>query len=85
MPPENETPPDSEAPEGKYANYFKVGHNAFEFVMEFAQVYSEPSVERVHTRIVTSPVYAKELLEVLQKAVNEYEEAFGTIPKHESL
>ena len=25
--------------EGRYANYFKVGHNEFEFVMEFGQFY----------------------------------------------
>ncbi len=83
MPQEGKTPAASEMVEGKYANYFKVGHNAFEFVVEFAQLYSELPVEKVHTRIITSPAYAKELLEVLQQAVDGYEQAFGAIPKHE--
>jgi hypothetical protein len=84
MSPEGNTPADSEGVvEGKYANYFKVGHNAFEFIVEFAQLYSELALEKVHTRIVTSPAYAKELLKVLQEAVDAYEGVFGTIPKQE--
>ena len=27
--------------EGRYSNYFKVGHNAFEFVIDFSQFYTE--------------------------------------------
>lgn len=69
--------------EGKYANYLRVGHNAFEFIMEFAQVFAETAGEKAHTRIITSPPYAKEMLSVLQRAVAEYEGAFGTIPHHE--
>jgi hypothetical protein len=78
---EGVTPP--QVVESKYANYFKVGHNSFEFIMEFAQLYSEQSMEKVHTRIVTSPAYAKELLGVLQEAVDAYERTFGAIPKNE--
>jgi hypothetical protein len=31
--------------EGKYANYFKVGHNAFEFILDFGQLYLETQEE----------------------------------------
>lgn len=63
--------------EGRYANYFQVGHNAFEFVMDFGQLY--PGKQgHVHTRIITSPPYAKELLKILQDAVEQYERQFGT-------
>jgi hypothetical protein len=83
MPDRGVGPPKAEVPESKYANYFNVGHNAFEFVMEFAQLYSEQAGERVHTRIVTSPVYAKEFFGVLGEAVQAYERSFGPIPKKE--
>jgi hypothetical protein len=83
MPTEETRPPESGRVEGRYANYFKVGHNAFEFVLEFAQSYSDPPEEKAHTRIVTSPVYAKELLAVLQQAIAEYERAFGPIPRQD--
>jgi len=59
-----------------YANYFEVGHTAFEFVIEFGETYTSRP-DTCHTRIVTSPVYALELLEVLERAVRRYESRFG--------
>ena len=67
--------------EGKYANYFQVGHNAFEFVVDFGQMYSDGDQEQIHTRIVTGPSYAKEFLEVLEHSVEQYEEHFGPITR----
>jgi uncharacterized protein DUF3467 len=65
--------------EGKYANYFQIGHNAFEFLLDFGQLYSDGRPEHIHTRIVTSPSYAKELLKVLGESVAQYEDNFGPI------
>jgi Protein of unknown function (DUF3467) len=67
-----------DAVEGKYANYFQVGHNAFEFVIDFGQLYPDRQQQHVHTRIVTSPPYVKELLKVLKDSVQQYEKQFGT-------
>jgi hypothetical protein len=66
--------------EGRYANYFEVGHNAFEFVVDFAQLYSEGERPCFHTRIITGPAYAKSMLEMLNQAIAQYEQSFGTIP-----
>jgi len=63
----------SESIEGKYANYFQIGQNATEFVFEFGQLYSDEAIPLLHTRIVTSPSYAKELLILLETALAEYE------------
>ena len=65
--------------EGKYANYFQIGHNAFEFVVDFGQLYSDGQQEQIHTRIVTGPSYAKEFLVLLEQSVEQYEEHFGVI------
>lgn len=65
--------------EARYANYFHVGHNAFEVMLEFGQHYEGASQPRMHTRIVAAPVYAKALLGLLQTALDEYEKAFGPI------
>lgn len=65
--------------EGKYANYFQIGHNAFEFVVDFGQMYSDGEQEQIHTRIVTGPSYAKEFLELLEQSIEQYEEHFGPI------
>jgi hypothetical protein len=65
--------------EGRYANYFKVGYNAFEFVLDFGQYYIEDQEVQLHTRIVTGPSYAKALLEFLQDCIDKYELDFGII------
>jgi hypothetical protein len=66
--------------EGRYANYFKVGHNAYEFVIDFGQAYEDDArKERIHSRIITSPVYAKGLLETLRDAIEQHEANFGRI------
>ncbi len=65
--------------EGRYANYFKVGYNAFEFVIDFGQHYTEARGAQLHTRIVTGPGYAKELLHFLQDRIERYESDFGSI------
>ncbi len=65
--------------EGRYANHFQVGYNAFEFVLYFGQYYSEDEGAKLHTRIVTGPSYAKALLEFLQDCIDKYELEFGVI------
>ncbi len=65
--------------EGRYANYFKVGHNNFEFVIDFGQFYPEGGEAELHTRVITSPVYAKALLKTLLGALNRYEQVLGDI------
>ena len=68
---------------GSYANYFEVGHTAFEFVMDFGELYAGAGTGVCHTRVVTSPIYAVALLDVLQKSVAEYEAKFGVIDREE--
>ncbi|MEO8017681.1 MAG: DUF3467 domain-containing protein [Pseudomonadota bacterium] len=65
--------------EGRYANAFQVGHNAFEFVVDFSQQYAGSLEAPTHTRIVTSPHFAKALLETLRTSIAEYETEFGEI------
>ena len=66
-------------PEGRYANYFNAGHNAFEVILEFAQFYEGDSEPRVHTRIITSPAYARTFMEVLKDSLDRYESVYGKI------
>jgi hypothetical protein len=71
--------PLSQSPsKGLYANYFEVGHTAFEFVIDFGQSYAGRET-CCHTRIVTSPTYARALLQTLTEAVEEYRKRFGEV------
>ena len=69
----------SKDPEGRYANYFKAGYNAFEVILEFAQFYEGDVGPRVQARIVTSPAYARTFLEVLRDSLERYEAVYGPI------
>lgn len=79
------TPPDAGPLRGRYANHFAIGHNPFEFVLDFGQHYPEtrfpdPATARLHTRIIIVPVYARALLELLRDSVTRHEALFGPIP-----
>ena len=65
--------------EGRYANYFKIGYNAFEFVIDFGQSFSENDQAELCARIVTGPVYAKDFLETLKSSIDRYQKVFGPI------
>ncbi len=77
---ESKTP---ERPHGYYANYLKVGQNAFEFLFIFGHHFLEDGLVNQealsHTRIATTPVYAKAFLKVLEESVNDHERSFGAI------
>ncbi|UCF90313.1 MAG: DUF3467 domain-containing protein [Desulfobacterales bacterium] len=65
--------------EGRYANYFAVGYNEYEFVIDFGQSYSANDQPELYTRIVTGPVYAKALLKTLQDSIETFETTYGSI------
>ena len=65
--------------EGKYANYFEVGHNPFEFYVDFGQYDPNSEKAKMHTRIVTSPAYAKILGQTLCGSVDNFESEHGLI------
>lgn len=68
--------------EGRYANYFEVGHNAFEFILDFGQLYSDGEEPQLHARIVTSPAYVKAFLETLRTSIDQFECTYGMISKN---
>jgi hypothetical protein len=51
----------------RYANYFQVGHNAYEFLLEFGQQDAD-----IHTRIYISPQHAQMLSDLLLDALREH-------------
>lgn len=65
--------------EGRYANYFKVGHNAYEFVIDFGQYHAENDQAELYTRIIANPAYARELLRLLSDSMAQYEKEFGRV------
>ena len=71
--------------EGRYANYIRVGYNAFEFLFDFGQHYFENEQAMIFTRVIITPNYAKDLLDILQCAIEGYEGNHGKIEVENKL
>jgi hypothetical protein len=67
-------------PESRYANYFRVGNNNFEFVIDFGEFRSGDAEPVWHWRAVVPPVFAKQLLLVLSSRIHNFERDYEPIP-----
>jgi len=60
-------PPErSSRQEARYANFFQIGHNAAEFLLEFGQR------KAIHTRIYLSPHHAQILSDLLLETLEQH-------------
>jgi hypothetical protein len=66
-------------PMAVYANYFELGHNAFEFLIDFGQFQPESGMVNMHSRMVAGPVHAKLLTKLLSEAIARFESEHGEI------
>jgi hypothetical protein len=69
------TPDGEESLEGRYTNYFQIGFNAYEFVLDFGLLYP-PDAGRFHTRIVTNSGVARDLSESLERSLRDHEREY---------
>jgi uncharacterized protein DUF3467 len=72
------TTPSAGKEQGRYANFFQIGHNAFEFLIEFGQ-----QDGGIHTRIYVSPQHARILSDLLVKTLRQHEGIFGSLTRPE--
>ena len=70
---------DDSVANGVYVNFANIIHNPAEFVLDFGRVVPGRSDVRVLSRVLTTPVHAKQLLNALAQNVALYEKTFGTI------
>ena len=68
-----------DAQEARPANYLEVGFNLAEFILVFGQAYEGQGDAFLHTRLVTSPIYAKQFSDLLARSLAEYEMEYGRI------
>ena len=64
---------------GVYANFVNIIHNPAEFVFDFARVVPGRTDVRILSRVLTTPVHAKQLLNALAQNIAVYEKSFGPI------
>ncbi len=68
-------PADRHVKEGRYANFFQIGHNASEFLIEFGQQEAGESV--FHTRIYVCAEQAWVLADLMTSTLEQHERMFG--------
>jgi hypothetical protein len=71
-------------PLARYANYFELGHNRYEFLIDFGQYRPESEDVVLHTRIALGPTYAKLLTGFLTTAMTRHEAEHGPVPDPEN-
>jgi len=70
---------DNETAEGIYSNIASIMFNRSEFYVDFGRLVPGRQEVRVHARIITSPLHAKELARVLAQNIEQFEKKFGPI------
>ena len=70
---------DDSVANGVYVNFANIIHNPAEFVMDFGRIVPGRADVRVLSRVMTSPVHAKQFLNALAQNVSLYEKNFGVI------
>lgn len=70
---------DDSVANGVYVNFANIIHNPAEFVLDFGRVVPGRTDVRVLSRVLTSPIHAKQLLNALTQNVAQYEKTFGPI------
>jgi hypothetical protein len=66
---------------GHYVNFANILHNPTEFVIDFGRIVPGRPDVKILTRVLTSPVHAKQLLHALAQNIGIYERQFGAIPE----
>ena len=64
---------------GTYANFASIVHNFAEFIIDFGRIVPGREDVQVVSRVVMTPVHAKQLLRALGENVAIYERNFGEI------
>ncbi len=64
---------------GTYANFASIVHNFAEFLIDFGRIVPGRDEVQVVSRVVMTPVHAKQLLRALTENVAIYERNFGAI------
>ncbi|MBQ9254397.1 MAG: DUF3467 domain-containing protein [Bacteroidales bacterium] len=68
-----------EIAQGIYSNFQIVQHSPSEFIVDFIQVMPAAPKAQVRSRIILSPMHAKNLLKALSENIQRYEENLGQI------
>ncbi len=65
--------------EGVYVNFGSVAHNRSEFILDLGRIVPGKTEVKILTRILTTPLHAKQLCRALTQNIEQYEKIYGEI------
>lgn len=70
---------DDAVAEGIYINFGSVAHNRSEVILDLGRMVPGRADVKILTRILTTPLHAKQLCRALTQNLEQYEKTFGEI------
>ena len=70
---------DDHIAQGEYVNFANIIHSQSEFVIDFGRVVPGRNDVRIYSRVILTPLHAKQLLEALGHNLALFESKFGEI------
>jgi hypothetical protein len=65
--------------QGEYVNFANIIHSQSEFVIDLGRVVPGRTDVKVYSRVILTPLHAKQLLEALGHNISLFEQKFGEI------
>jgi hypothetical protein len=70
---------DDETAQGQYINFANIIHSPSEFVIDLGRMMPGRPDVKVYSRVIMTPLHAKQLLDALATNVSLFEQKFGEI------
>lgn len=70
---------DEKVGEGIYSNFFLISNNPSEVFIDFGRILPGLPEAKILSRIITTPQHAKQLVQILEKHLEQFEKQFGEI------
>jgi len=70
---------DDHVAQGEYVNFANIIHSPSEFVIDLGRIVPGRTDVKIFSRIIVSPLHAKQLLEALAQNISLFEQKYGEI------
>lgn len=70
---------DDQTAQGQYVNFANIIHSPSEFVIDLGRIVPGRNDVKVYSRVIMTPLHAKQLLEALAQNISLFEQKFGEI------
>ena len=70
---------DDNVSQGEYVNFANIIHSPSEFVIDLGRMMPGRQDVKIYSRVIMTPLHAKQLLEALAQNISLFEQKFGEI------